>query len=159
MSPGPHREVEDHRGRDDRDRAALHLHAAAALLQPSHDAVGGGQAEGAPAGEYDGVDVTDAGRHREQLGLPTARGTAANIHRADGAGWGEYDGRPAGPPGARRRVVGRREIPHGRVRIAAVVMTDSNAGDVSDGTESGAHRMVLPIRPSTRYSCSTVSHP
>ena len=43
----PDRQVEDHRGRNDRHRPAGHLHTAAAFLQPPHHPVGGAQPVGA----------------------------------------------------------------------------------------------------------------
>ena len=48
----------------------------------------------------------------------------------------------------------------GGVGVEPVMVADEDSGDIGDRAESsgGLHRIGLPIRPSTRYSCSTVSH-
>ena len=67
-------EVEEHRGRNDRDHLAglAHRPAHARGIQVLAHPVGGGQAERAAPGEDDGVDLVDEVARVEQVGLPGA---------------------------------------------------------------------------------------
>ena len=133
----------------DRHHTALHRHAALVLLQPAHDAVGGGQPVGAAAGEHHRVDVRTvlAGSSRSVSRVPGA--PPRTVDRADRPGRRQHDGGAAGPARPQGRVGSSRR--GGRRRMPA---------DVGDGDSSGCRhdRSGLPISTSTRYSCSTVSH-
>ena len=100
-------EVEEHRGRNDRDHLAglAHRPAHARGIQVLAHAVGGGQAERAAPGEDDGVDPVDEVARVEQVGLPGAGGAAADVDAGDRAVWRGQDHRRAREPaglGARR---------------------------------------------------------
>ena len=169
IGPRADRQVEDHRGRHDRDGPAGHLHTAAAFLQPGHHTVGGGKTEGAASAQDDGIDVPDAVGRVQQFGLATARRPAADIHRANRSRWRHHNRCATSPSAARH--VGRSDR---RIGIAPMVVADLDTGHVGDrsaesdgrtpprawgpASSSGCHRIGLPISPRTRYSCSTVSH-
>ncbi len=126
-APGAHRQVEDHRGGHDRHRAAGHRHTAALFLEPRHHAVGGRQPVGAAPGEDDGVDVADAVGRVEQVGLPASGRAPTDVDCADRTGRSQDNCCAAGPSMA-RLVDGA----DGGVGIAALVMTDTDSGDVGD---------------------------
>ena len=69
----------------------------ASLLQVADHAGGGIEAEGAPAGEHDGVDAVDEVDRIEEVGLARARRRAAHVDATDRAILGEHDG-AAGRP-------------------------------------------------------------
>ena len=124
---------------------ADHLHPATLLLEPGHHAVCGGEAVGAAPGEHDRVDLPNTLGGTEQVGLAGAGRAAADVDSTDGARGCQDDGAAARPPRTQ-----------GRIRVQAVVVADQDAVDVGD--RARVHRMGLPIKPRTRYSCSTVSH-
>ena len=123
-------EIEQDRRRHDRHRhrAAVRLlrpdgDADAALVEPAHHAAGGVEAEGAAAGEQDGVHLLDRVERRQQLGLARAGRGAADVDAADRAALGEDDG-AAGRP----------------ARIGEVADREAGDGGQSEGSSRSARR-------------------
>ena len=119
-------EVDEDGAGDDGDDAGGDREAAAALLQPAHDAAGGVQAEGAAAAEKDGVDAVDEVAGAEEVGLAGAGGAAAHVGGGDGAVGAEDDcaaggGLPVGP------------------------VTDLEAGDGGNGVAIGSGRHLASV--------------
>ena len=116
--------VEEDRRRDDgHDLTVAQGPAQTTILQPGHDAIRRGQAEGAAAREDDGVDPIHQVDRIQEVGFPGARGGAAHIDTAHRAATGEDDRRPG---------------------VVGGVMADLDAGDVGDevvGTGLGCLRV------------------
>ena len=79
-----HGEIEQRHGRHQGHRPGRGGHAASSLLQVAQHTVGGGQAEGRPAGQHDRIDRDRGLVHRERVELPAGRGPAAHFARGDG---------------------------------------------------------------------------
>jgi hypothetical protein len=107
-------EVEDDSGGHDRDLALRRRDADVALGAPAHDAIGGGEAEGASAGEDDGVAGADEVGEGEDIGFAGAGGAPAGVDGGGVGGGAKDDGAAGG--GA-----------------AVAVVTDADAGDIGDG--------------------------
>src|SRR5439155_23588238 len=84
-------EVEDDRGRHQRDHADRRGAAEPALFEPAHHAVRGGQPERAPAGEEHGGRALGVGQRREPFDLAGPRPAAAHLDPAAGAGRSDDD--------------------------------------------------------------------
>ncbi len=123
--PGSHRQVEDHRTRDDRYHprrvCRIHRDALAVLLQPAHHPVGGGQTVGAAPGEQYRVHLPDGMAGIEQIGLPGARSPTTYIdRRRRAAGYPDH-----GAPG-------RGAGTEGRARVEPMVVTDQHTRHIGN---------------------------
>jgi hypothetical protein len=85
MRRGAHPEVEDRRRRNDRDARNAGLESDVPFPEETHHAVGGGEAEGAPAGEEDGVHLVHEHPGTKHVGLPRGGRAAVHSSGADGA--------------------------------------------------------------------------
>ncbi len=97
VGPGPRAgvaldEVVDHRRGDDRHETSRGSVTASALLEPSHGAVGGREAECAPAGEHDRRDLAGSRERADHVGLPRSRPTTSNVHAPSRAGRCQHRG-------------------------------------------------------------------
>ena len=90
------REIEEDGADDDGDDACRDGEAAAALLQPAHDASGGVQAVSAATGKKDGVDALHEVAGPQEVGLTGAGGATADIDGGDRAILTEDDGAACG---------------------------------------------------------------
>jgi hypothetical protein len=93
-----HRGVEDRHADHDRHRAERGREADPELAQQAGHAVAGGQSEGGPAGQHDGVHPVDRAGRVEQGELAGGRGSPAHLAGADRARRREDDRDPG--PGA-----------------------------------------------------------
>src|SRR5829696_1925944 len=90
-------EVEEDGGGDQRDAGHPYVEADTALLKVADDPFGGGEAEGAPPGQQEGVGLSNRPVGAEAIRLPCSRRGAAHVHADDGTlRIFEEDGRAAG---------------------------------------------------------------
>src|SRR5918997_1143185 len=93
----PHHDIEEDRRRDERDAGDADVQADAPLLQEADDAVGGGEAEGAAAGQQEAVGAPDGPDRAEAVRLAGPWRGAAHVDAHHGAvGTVEEDGGEAG---------------------------------------------------------------
>ena len=99
---GPHAriaepEVEQHRGRHDRNSRRADRKTVAMLVEPTHHAAGGIEPERAAAGQQQRVHLVDEVARHQQIGLARAGCRAAHIDTAGDAGFAQHHRAAGGP--------------------------------------------------------------
>ena len=101
--PVAHRQIEERRRRDDRHVRSSELETDALFLEIAHDAAGRIEAEGAAAGEHDGVHDLHEVARAQQVGFPGRGRRAAHVDAGGRTGLDE-DHRAPGRPLRQREV-------------------------------------------------------
>ena len=160
-------EIEDHGGGDDRhDGTGVVADGVADLVggQPRHHSIGGGEAEGAAAGQAHGMDLLDEVLGPEQIGLARAGRATAHVDAGGCTARCEYDGgtgqpsrtRPAVVPDEQSRHVGERSAGGGADRARHGADCRAESRPLSTGSNGASRMLCAPGgAKSWNQSCST----